>query len=769
MKTEAIPIIGMHCASCKLLIEKKVSRLLGVNTANANFATEELTVTYDPAQVGIDQIGKAVESAGDYKLNLHKAELQHNEHAGHSPAQHEHAVTQSKLIFWVAQATSPFFAWMIIMFLQSVGVVKEAHSLLGYITLEPQGYKWNVIYIIQFLLATPIVFIGGKSFFTSAFQALKARTTNMDTLVAIGIFTAWAFSTYITFIPRALGTLQAEVYFEAAAIITFFVLLGRFLETQAKGSARRAIAKLAELQAKQAIVIEGKKEVLKKITEVKVGDLVLVKPGEKVPVDGKVTKGESSVDESLVTGESELALKKVGDTVIGSTINTSGVLYIEVTKVGEQTLLSQITHLVHLAQGSQPPIQKLADRVSEIFVPIVVMIALAALVFWLVIAPGFGIIPSTLAPQFAIYIFTTVLIIACPCALGLATPVAVMVGSGLAARKGILIKDSKALELMHKAKYIVFDKTGTLTYGRPVVVHSTYYNDDLAAQANAGQAQTFTYSMERLSSHPIAGALVEYLHDIEMEEVEGFTNIEGRGVQGKIAGKEVKVGKLNWLEVKLTAEQKELVESWHQEAFTIVGTTVDEKLVALFALQDEIKPAAKALISELKQMHIEPILLTGDSASVAKALAAELNISEVISQVLPTEKADKIRELKSQHPNEIIVMVGDGINDAPALALADVGIAMGNGTEIAMEAGSVVLIGGDIAKVAETIQISRRTLRIIKQNLFWAFGYNIVAIPIAIGTFYPLTGVLLSPIIASATMAFSSISVVLNSLRVRRG
>lgn len=800
-------VIGVHCASCKSLIERNVNKLDGINMVNVNFAAAKMMVDYDEKKVTLEEIAKAVASAGTYKLvknddevvlaspgeinkSSHMKEIAKPAHGetGYNHAEmlraDEYKLLKKKTIL-VGLANIPFLFVMINMLFNKS---EEMMSYLGMIKLENFGMSLNLDWVVQFLIATFILFWGGSQFFKSAWTALKNKTANMDTLIALGTFVAWLFSAVVTFIPQIFTDIKAEPFYEAVGFIIFFVLLGRLLEAKAKGSANQAVKKLMEIQAKDASVIRDGVEVKVPINEVVIGDIVVVRPGEKIPVDGVITKGSSTIDESMVTGESMPAEKSVGQNVIGSTINKSSTFQFSAEKVGKDTLLSQIIKLVEDAQMSSAPIQKLADKISAIFVPVIVVISLVVAMFWLLIAPQLGIVGDISSVQLAIYIFATILIIACPCALGLATPIAVMVATGKAATKGILIKDAEAFELASKVDTIVFDKTGTLTKGEvevveTVLIESFKSNSDLLDSLrmdvwNEDTLVTLSAALENNSEHPLSEAIVKLANDKKLDfgkiKVDSFKNHEGKGVSGIVRGKEVVIGNEKLMDkfkidsIKdANSDIKDKLEKYRNEGKTIVSVAYGKEIIGYFALADALKPEAKILINQIKKKGINVIMLSGDNEQTARAIADNLGIENVIANVLPQEKSEVIQRLKSEENGKIIAMVGDGINDAPALTLADVGISMGTGTDIAIESGDIVIVGGKIEKVLEVLEISSKTLKIIKENLIWAFGYNIIAIPIAGGLLYPFIGLLLSPVIASVAMAFSSISVVLNSLRLR--
>ncbi|MDQ6984917.1 MAG: heavy metal translocating P-type ATPase [Candidatus Dojkabacteria bacterium] len=793
---QTYPIIGMHCASCKMLIEKMISKVEGVESVKVNYATEIMTVELNESlnsEEILKNLSKAVESAGSYKLinneqgetvladpmNTKKIESSNNSGKNQDNS-HNHAASLKKKEYQklvrkvkiVAFLAIPFIFIMMWMMLSMAGIVEMSHAPLGHTDINSGNTNLmiNNFFLFQFLLSTPILFWGGSQFFQSAWSALKVKATNMDTLVALGTFTAWLFSTVVTFFPKVFNNIDVDVFFEASVFIVLFILLGRLLEARAKGQANDAIKKLLELQAKHATVIRNGEEIKLPIEEVILNDIIIVRPGEKIPVDGEIIDGKTTIDESMVTGESLPITKTQGDEVIGSTINKTSTFKFSAKKVGNETMLAQIIKMVEEASGTEAPIQKLADKISSVFVPIVIIIAVISFTFWSLIADRLGLVEDgTSIIQLATYITTSVLIIACPCALGLATPTAAMVGTGIAARNGILIKDAKALELAHKIDTIVFDKTGTLTKGQPEV--TDFYISDKEKRETI---LSYSYSIEHLSEHPLSSTISQYalneLGEVSLK-VEKFNNIEGMGVEGEIDKLEVMLGNQRLMDSKKINIDKKTSEEAARlinEGKTTIFVSIDNLVVALFALADTIKEDSKNAIEKLHRLGIKVVMLTGDNQKTAEAIASQLGIDEVVAEVLPSDKANKIKELKTSE-DLVIAMVGDGINDAPALATADIGIAMGTGTDVAIESGDVVLVKGTLDKVIETIELSNKTLSIIKQNLFWAFGYNVIAIPIAAGLFYPIFGSLLSPVIASAAMAFSSVSVVMNSLRIKRG
>jgi Cu+-exporting ATPase len=777
---EVYPIIGMHCAACKQLIEKMVGKVDGVESVNVNYATEKMTVQFDNSITTLDQIAEAVESAGSYKLISDS----HGDTVLASPTEaermdmHDHVEELKeeeyqrlkKKVLWVAVASIPFLFVMIRMLLVALGVIEEDMAPLGFITIEIVGLQINAFFLLQFLIATPVLFVGGRDFFSSAWSAMKVRSANMDTLIVLGTTTAWLYSTVVTFFPGLLDDVGGEVYYEATVFIILFILLGRLLEARAKGKANDSIKKLLQLQAKEATVIRDGEELKLPLEQVVTGDMIMVRPGEKIPVDGEIVEGSSTLDESMITGESIPVEKTVGDNVVGATINKSGSFKYKATRVGKDTTLAQIIKMVEEAQGSTAPIQKTADKVSAYFVPAVVIIAVLAFLFWMLVAPSVGLLGEDIdAFQFAIYVATTVLIIACPCALGLATPTAVMVGMGRAAREGILIKDAASLQLAERINTIVFDKTGTITEGKPTVK-----SFQKVGSLSEEKVLDYTFQIEHLSEHPLSEAITEYCESEahpEIKEVSKFENLEGHGVRGFVEGSVVIIGNEKLMKkekVAITKSVRTLSDKQMSKGETVIFVSIDGNVEAIVGISDKVKETSKEAIRQLHQMGITVVMLTGDNESTAKRIANEVGIDEVIADVLPDEKMAQVSKyIEEKEDGEVVAMVGDGINDAPALAKADIGIAMGDGTDVAIEAGDIIIVKGDLGKVVSAISISSMTMRVIKQNLFWAFGYNVIAIPVAAGLLYPAFGLLLSPVIASAAMAFSSVSVVLNSLRLR--
>lgn len=714
-------VYGMTCAACSTRIEKVLNKQDGVKQATVNLATESASVEYNPALVGeVDLVGRIQKLGYDAKPKSEKADKQ-------TQKEEQLKKMKTKLIISVL-LSAPLLVTMLV------------H--LGGIDIPPIFMNpW-----FQFALATPVQFIIGWQFYVGAYKNLRNGGANMDVLVALGTSAAYFYSLYEAFKTISNSSYMPHLYFETSAILITLILFGKYLETSAKSRTTVAISKLLNLQAKQARVLRNGEEMMIPMEEVTVGDRLIVKPGEKIPVDGIVRKGSTSIDESMLTGESIPIEKNVGASVIGSTINKNGTIEMEATKVGKDTALASIIKVVEDAQGSKAPIQRLADVISGYFVPIVVGIALVTFLVWIIFVTP-GEFEASLVASIA------VLVIACPCALGLATPTSIMVGSGRAAESGILFKGGEHLERTHQLDTIVLDKTGTITKGKPEVTHYTADEETLSLLASA----------EKDSEHPLAEAIVFYAKakGIALKETEKFQAIPGHGIEATIDGKVIIVGtrKLMHDHQIIFSDSEEELASYETNGNTAMLIAVDGSFKGMVAVADTVKETAAQAISELKEQGIEVIMLTGDNERTAKAIANQVGIERVIAQVLPEEKADRVKELQLQ--GKKVAMVGDGVNDAPALAVADVGIAIGTGTEVAIEAADVTILGGELLLVPQAIKISKATIKNIRQNLFWAFGYNTAGIPIAaLG--------LLAPWIAGAAMAFSSVSVVTNSLRLKR-
>ena len=686
---KSFPIVGMHCASCAKLIERKLSKIPGVLSCAVNYGSEQATIEADE-KVKDGDLTNAVADIG-YKAII-------NAEGEKTPDEIKEEEKGRELYR-----------------LKIKVIVSGILSSIIFIGSFPELFGFNINALVLLALATPVQFWAGWEFYLATWSGLRNRTASMDTLIAIGTTAAYGYSIFSLF------GLVSGMYFDTAAVIITLILLGRFLEAKAKAHTSDAIKKLLGLQAKTARVIRDGREIDIPIEEVKLGDKIRVRPGEKIPVDGVIVEGESAIDESMVTGESIPVDKIAGSSVIGATINKSGTFVFKATKVGSDTMLSQIVKMVSEAQGSKAPIQRLADIVSSYFVPAVLMLAVLVFVIWF----DFGFF------GFAFVNTIAVLIIACPCAMGLATPTAIMVGTGKGAGKGILIKDAESLETLHKVKTIIFDKTGTLTKGQMILVNET---DNKHLQIAA--------SLEKNSEHPIAQAIVNRAKEkkIKLSEVSKFKALEGLGVEGIINGKKYFLGK-------------------SKEGGVVL--TINHQSLAIFKVSDEMKEGVKEVVVGLTSKGIDVWMITGDNEKVAHEIAKKAGIKNVLAGVLPSQKKDKVKEFKD------VAFVGDGINDAPALAASSVGIAMGTGTDVAIESAGVTLLNRDIRSVLTAFNLSRVTLNVIKQNLFWAFGYNVILIPVAAGVLYPFFGLLLNPALAAFAMAASSISVVVNSLRLK--
>jgi len=712
-------ISGMDCASCALTIEKSLKKLPGVSNANVNFATEKANVEYDGKKVDDDHILKSVEKSGYKAITIE---------AGHDMEEkHENAKEQKTI-----KERNSFILSLVL----SIPIVVLSMVLMDH------SFQSRVI---QSLLAAIIQFYIGFRFYKGAFAALRNKTANMDTLVAIGTSAAFFYSIATTYF------IQGDVFYETSALLITFIVLGKWLESRTKGKASESIKKLLHLQAKTALVLKDGKEVETPIETVVVGDVILVRPGEKIPVDGSITDGYSSVDESMISGESIPVEKKVGDMVIGATINKTGTLTFKAVKVGKDTILSGIIKIVEEAQGQKAPIQKFVDTVSSYFVPTVMGIAAVTFLVWY-----FGFSASFAD---ALLTATAVLVIACPCALGLATPTAIIVGTGKGAQNGILIKNGEMLEVANKIETIVFDKTGTLTKGKPSVTDIMSLNS-----VNENDVLLIAASLEKKSEHPLAAAIISEAEKekIALKGVSDFNAIVGKGIYGTIDNKQILVGTRRLMknyDISVVGKVSDEMSKLENQGKTVVLVSREKDIIGLIAIADEPKNTSKEAISELQNMGIKTVMITGDNTKTARAIAKQVGIDLVLAEVLPSDKANEIEKLQKE--GKKVAMVGDGINDAPALTKADLGIAMGAGTDIAIEAGGIVLIKNDIRDVVKAIKLSQATFSKIKQNLFWALFYNSIGIPIAaLG--------LLRAEFAGLAMALSSVSVVVNSLLLKR-
>ncbi|MEM4637676.1 MAG: heavy metal translocating P-type ATPase [Candidatus Woesearchaeota archaeon] len=731
MKKIDLEIKGMHCASCAVLINKSLSKADGVKEANVNYATAKAQIVYDESKLKENDLIKIVKSKGydaaisEGKIDINKKEKEQEE---------ELKNYKFNLIFGLIFSVPAFIIGMVFMLFNIMIPYSD---------------------FILFILATPVQFIVGADIYRNFWAALKAKTANMDTLISIGTTAAYVYSVYAIFFNPELGQ-----YFETSAILITFVVLGRYLEAKAKGKTGEAIKSLMQLSPKTATVIRNGKEEKISVDQVVLGDIIIVKPGEKIPVDGIIISGDSTIDESMITGESIPVEKSKGDTVIGGTINKHGSFRFKATKVGENTTLSNIIKLINDAQGRKAPIQRFADIVSAYFVPIVLIISILTFIAW------FFIFEKNL--EFSILTSVAVLVIACPCALGLATPTSIIVGIGRGAKEGILIKGADSLEIAHKTKYVIFDKTGTITNGKPEVT-------DIIPIANISSEQLLKIvaSIESASEHPLAEAIINKAKNgkIKLLSIKSFKTIPGYGVTASYLGKKYYFGNQKLIlknKITIGSSIKKEIESLEEQGKTVM-ILADNKIIGLIAVADTIKSNAYDAVKNLNKIGVEVYMMTGDNLRTAKAIAKQAGIKpeNVFAEVLPEKKAQYIAVLKKKAKNKVVMMVGDGINDAPALAEADIGIAMGSATDVAMETGNIVLMKNDLNDVYKSIKLSRMTMSKIRQNMFWALFYNVLGIPVAAGLLYPFTGWLLNPIIAGGAMALSSVSVVSNSLLLK--
>ena len=726
---KTIPVLQMTCASCAISTESIVKFLPGIVSSQVNYATATLTVEYIPSLVTVNQMRQAVQSIG---YDLFIEEGNENSETLEELHQKKYNLLKKKTIGAVF-LTLPLV--IIAMFFMDIPYANY----------------------IMWVLSTPVILGFGKDFFINAWKQTKHGSANMDTLVALSTGVAYIFSVFNTLFPDYWHSkgLHAHVYFESATVVIAFILLGKLLEENAKGNTSSAIKKLIGLQPKTVNVIDAEQnQIALPIEQVEVGMTIIVKPGDKVAVDGIVTQGSSFVDESMLSGEPLAVKKEVNDKVFSGTINQKGSFQFKAEKIGSDTMLAQIIKMVQEAQGSKAPVQKLVDKIAGIFVPIVIGIAILSLISWVILGGENGFTQGILA-------LVTVLVIACPCALGLATPTAIMVGVGKGAEQGILIKDAESLELAKKVDAIILDKTGTITYGKPTVTNSKWLDEnDILKQ--------ILLSIEKQSEHPLAEAVVNYLKDINTVHIHHIESLTGKGVRANYKDINYLVGNQKLLtenQILIDNSLKEQADKWLHEAKTVIWFADDKKALAVLAIADEIKETSIEAIKELQKMGIEVHMLTGDNYNTAKAIAEKTGISSFKGEVLPKDKADFVKELQAK--GKIVAMVGDGINDSTALAQANVSIAMGKGSDIAIDVAKMTIISSDLMKISTAIKLSKSTVNTIKQNLFWAFIYNVVGIPIAAGILYPINGFLLNPMIAGAAMALSSISVVGNSLRLK--
>lgn len=751
-----LPVKGMTCASCVKRVQDALSFLNGVLSAEVNFATEQASVEYIPGLVGPRDFKRVIRDAGYDIVEVRE---------GEDIVEKEKRERESEFKKLRIKLTAGTILTIPILLLAFSGMTG-----LPFFTQLPK----QINFLIQLILATPVQFWVGRQFYAGAMIAARHRTTNMNTLIAVGTSAAYVYSIAATFFPALfeIRGYSAEAYYDTAATIIILILLGRFFEAKAKGRTSEAIKKLIGLQPKMARVIktgaqQGAEEVDIPVEDVESGDIILVRPGEKIPVDGVVTEGYSAVDESMISGESIPVEKKSGDKVIGATINKTGSFKFEATNIGRNTMLSQIINMVQEAQGSKPPIARLADKISSVFVPVVMAIASVTFIIWYLFGPE----PSF---TYALLNFIAVLIIACPCALGLATPTSIMVGTGKGAENGILIRGGEALETAHKITTVILDKTGTITKGEPEVTDVVTSSKE---QVTSGKWQVaravllqLAASAEKNSEHPLGAAIVKKAREsgLELHEPASFQAVPGQGIRAEINGKTVCLGNASFMKnegISIDSFTKR-AEQFSVDGKTSMYVAADGVALGLIAVADTLKEHSVDAIKSLHKLGMEVIMITGDNKRTANAIAQQVGIDRVLADVLPEDKAKTIKGL--QEEGRIVAMIGDGINDAPALAQADVGIAIGTGADVAMEASDITLIGGDLRGVVASLALSRATIRNIKQNLFWAFAYNVILIPVATGVFFPFFGILLNPMLAAFAMGLSSVTVVTNALRLKR-
>lgn len=736
LTTRTFPVKGMSCASCSAHVGKALQRVEGVKEVSVNLPMNNAKVTYNPLLCNAETLQKAVGAVGFELVVTDEAEAQHQP-------------TDS-----VAATQTDFSASYAIARKRTIGAVVTA-VLLVLLSVIPTMFSGQEI--AAFFVASYSLWKYGRAFYAPAWKLLKHGTANMDTLVALSISVSYVYSFFNLFFPQWFTAhgMEPQLYFDSVGVITAFILLGRLLEARAKHRTTRAVEKLMQLQPRQVtVVFPNGTEHKRNISEVKKGDVLLVRPGERIAVDGCVVGGESNVDESMLSGEPIAVSKSVGSKVMAGTINKNGILRYKTERCVGDTLLSQIIRMVQEAQGSKVPIQSLVDKVAAWFVPVIIGIALLSLCLWLVVDADEGLTHGLVA-------MVSVLVIACPCSLGLATPTAIIVGVGNGAKRGILIKDATCLEAAKRIDTVVLDKTGTITRGMPRVVNAWFENEE--------KAKSILLTIEKNSQHPLAEAVSTYLKGVETLEINHFKTLPGNGLVGNVEGRDYFVGNVDWIKnknVTFTPSQQQLIAKWTRMAHTIVVLSNAERVLSLLAINDEVKPSSARAIEALHRMHIDTYMLTGDNQAAAEAMAQQVGIDHVRAQVLPSDKAQFIKQLQAVAKH--VAMVGDGINDSAALAQADLSIAMGKGSDIAIDTAMITLLSSNLERLPQAIRLSQQTMKTIRQNLFWAFVYNAISVPIAAGALYPIFGCMLNPMIASGAMAMSSVSVVLNSLRLAK-
>lgn len=760
MQTQTLKVKGMHCASCASIIEKTLNQVSGVESAEVNYGTEKTKISYDPSKTNPHEMSTHIEALGyslEAKNTAEEMGMSEDEHASHL------GLTQSKqekLLELASMRKNVLSALP----LAAIAIIFMGWEMMTEFMLVPM---MNTV-LSQFMhhllpvIATYILFVVGKPYLLGLYRFLRYGKANMDTLIGLGTFAAFVYSFTVGAFEEVLASyINVDYqYYDVTIVVITFVALGKYLETRSKLKTGDAIEKLLNLQAKTALVLREGKEIELSVSEVKLGEFIIVKPGSKIPVDGIITEGESFVDESMVTGEPMPVQKTDGDAVTSGTINTTGSFVFKATRVGSETLLAQIIAMVEDAQGSKAPIQALADKISAVFVPIVLVIALLTLGVW--IAIGSQYLGYSQALSFGLVSFVGILVIACPCALGLATPTSIIVGVGKGAKEGILIKDAATLEMLHRVNTVVVDKTGTITKGKPTLTDVQNFS-----HMSKDEFIAIIASLETKSEHPIAHAIVNYAKNKQLKllSVTKFKSLQGRGLQGTVNGVEYFVGNAQLVRDLKRVFDFDALDLFTQQGKTPVLLTTKEEVLGFVMVADEIKEESKKAVADLGRLGIDIVMLTGDEEKAAKHIASLVGISKVVANVLPQDKLNEIQSL--QQAGKIVAMAGDGVNDAPALAQADVGIAMGTGTDVAIESAGITLLRGDISKLVKAIRLSKITMRGIKQNLFWAFIYNTMGIPLAAGVFYPIFGWVLNPVFAGFAMAMSSVSVVANSLRIK--
>lgn len=756
--THSYPVVGMHCASCASIITRTLKKIDGVEACEVNYATQQAKISFDPSHTSVATLNNGIQKYGYTLLDSQPKEDPHAHHAvAVTAASKEHKLAELAELKKHVLFVLPFVGISIF-----VMAWEQGATTLGLWEEMPKIWMGFFHHLLP-ILATLTLFIIGVPYLKGILRFFRYGVANMDTLVGVGTVVAFLYSFFLSAFegPLAAYLDTEQTYYDVTIVVIGFITLGKYLEARSKLKTGEAIEKLLGLQAKSAIVLRDGKQIEVAIDDVVLNDIVIVKPGQKIPVDGKIVEGNSSIDESMITGESIPVDKKEGDRVIGATINKQGSLQVQATKVGKESMLSQIIAMVEEAQGSKAAIEKLADQISAIFVPVILVLSLIVLGTWLIIGSQFLPFPQSII--LGISSFVGVLVIACPCAMGLATPTAVIVAVGKAAQHGILIKNAEGIEKLSRVSVMVMDKTGTLTKGKPEVT------DIVTTESNKESTiLQILASLESHSEHPLAQAIVQYAQaqSLPLLQVKDFSALQGKGLEGKIDGIHYHAGNVRLALQKQFTVDNAIIMQLSTEGKTPIVLMNSKGILGYIGIADTIKDDAKEVVTTLHAQGIKVLMLTGDNRRTAEYIAKQVGIDTVIAEVLPEDKANEIKKIQAQKLH--VAMVGDGINDAPALAQADVGIAMGTGTDVAIESASITLLGGNISKLPKSIILSRATMRTIKENLFWAFFYNVVGIPIAAGILYPVAGILLNPAIAGAAMAFSSVSVVLNALRLKK-